>query len=304
MAKSYLMQLNEWKQKCGVALDFTHKRIADPPSLEQFEVKLSFSGEVLITEKSISKKDGEQSIAKKFMTDKQYYDKIKTIIIARKIHPEAGAKDSSVKSVSETSTPTPKIQDVGVEVSDTNFLKNLTVTCDPMIVDLWAKCYIVDKKVAEIGLDCEFKFNKLATIQVATKDVVLVYSYRGGKGEGEGEGGKGAPVLTSILESLDIVKYIVDPNMDSKILAKDANINIKNVIDVRALTIDGYTKQMGMETLCAKFLDVKLDKTNIDHRVWDKWPLTELQVKYAAQDAYYTLKLAIKLKELQKGPDG
>lgn len=172
---------------------------------------------------------------------------------------------------------------------DLSQLKALTITNDSSQVNAWCS----DHKAMSFGLDCEFYQGHLATIQLATYTAGLVYAV----------GDSFPENLKRLLENPIITKYIVDPTQDREVLAKDAKIQLKGEVDVRALVPKTYVQTMGMDKLCELFLHIP-PKDSLATSNWLDWPLSARQVNYAVTDAIRSLQLGHVLSQTQVEPEG
>lgn len=136
-----------------------------------------------------------------------------------------------------------------------------------------------------IGIDTEFDWRNtyfpiLSLIQISTvSDIFLVDSMDF----------KNEKFLKKILEDKSILKIFHSARSDSTVLSNCKNIQINNIYDIQQAEkfitkgeITSYAK------LVEKYLSIKIDKSETNSN-WLKRPLSEKQLKYAAEDVEYLM---------------
>ena len=136
-----------------------------------------------------------------------------------------------------------------------------------------------------IGIDTEFDWRNtyfpiLSLIQISTvSDIFLVDSMDF----------KNEKFLKKIFEDKSILKIFHSARSDSTVLSNCKNIQINNIYDIQQAEkfitkgeITSYAK------LVEKYLSIKIDKSETNSN-WLKRPLSEKQLKYAAEDVEYLM---------------
>ena len=136
-----------------------------------------------------------------------------------------------------------------------------------------------------IGIDTEFDWRNtyfpiLSLIQISTvSDIFLVDSMDFNNEK----------FLKQIFEDKSILKIFHSVRSDSTVLSNCKNIQINNIYDIQQAEkfitkgeITSYAK------LVEKYLSIKIDKSETNSN-WLKRPLSEKQLKYAAEDVEYLM---------------
>ncbi len=118
------------------------------------------------------------------------------------------------------------------------------------------------------------------------------------------------PALSSVLSDISLTKFAIDTRGDIASMAKiqlpvggrrgDAHTHTageEGFVDLQmhplATALVGPKQRMGSGKMAAHFLGIDLPKDEeMQRSKWGKWPLTEKQVLYGAQDAVLALLLA------------
>ena len=148
-----------------------------------------------------------------------------------------------------------------------------------------------------IGLDTEFNwrntyFPELSLLQISTSSKILLIDCLKFKKLG---------FLNKVLEDKDKTIIMHSSRSDTTVLNTNLNIKLNNCFDIQIaekFINGGEIKNYG--SIVSKYCGFKLDKseTNSD---WLKRPLTEGQLKYAADDVNFLIPIyEIQLKKLKK----
>ncbi len=143
------------------------------------------------------------------------------------------------------------------------------------------------KKEKIIGIDTEFDwrttyFPKLCLIQISTKkEIYLIDSLAINNFE----------ELKKIFEDKSILKIFHAVRSDSTVLSKCLNINLQNVFDVQqAEKFLTEGEIFSYSHIVKKYFEIFLEKSETNSN-WLKRPLSENQIKYAADDVDYLIKI-------------
>ncbi len=143
------------------------------------------------------------------------------------------------------------------------------------------------KNQKEIGIDTEFDWRttylpKLCTIQISTKKKIFILDCMALSNFRE---------LKSILESKSVLKIFHSVRSDSTVLSKCLNIFVNNVFDIQQAEkeiTNGEVSNYGQ--IVKKYLNVSIEKGETNSN-WLKRPLTKNQMKYAAEDVDFLIKI-------------
>ena len=163
---------------------------------------------------------------------------------------------------------------------------------------------LLSHKPQFVGYDCEWKANrckgqkqnKICLIQIGHKNLILLIRIH--------LFANNIPIqLISLLQSVDIIKCGVGIYGDVKKLKKDYNLDIFGCVDLNAInTMHFDTNQsfIGLEKFAKKILNQTMDhKHKINHDRWENEQLTQIQIHYAADDAFIAYKIFEKIIETQ-----
>ncbi|XP_028393467.1 Werner Syndrome-like exonuclease [Dendronephthya gigantea] len=174
----------------------------------------------------------------------------------------------------------------------------VTYTNDPIETDAWLRNNIMDTDCRAIGFDMEWrpqfvkkklggKENKTAVLQLSTETDSLVCHLKHVK-----------PLpryLPEVLANENIRKVGCGIRPDVIKLLKDTGLQCKGAVDLAELAkISGYTKEhgQGLKTLANNLLGLELNKPkSVKLSNWEKLPLKQGQIRYAALDAWVGIKL-------------
>lgn len=151
------------------------------------------------------------------------------------------------------------------------------------------------QNVTQWGFDTETRpsFKKgevyqVALLQLATKDKAYIFRLHYLKN---------FTVLKALFEREDVFKVGLAIRDDLKQLQKVFSFEPKNTFDLQPLAQQKKLKNLGLKGLCEEVLAVTISKgpktTN-----WEQTHLTEVQLTYAATDAWISLKLYETMKDL------
>ena len=143
------------------------------------------------------------------------------------------------------------------------------------------------KNQEEIGIDTEFDWRttylpKLCTIQISTKTKIFIVDCIALSNFQD---------LKLILESKSILKIFHSVRTDSTVLSQCLNIFVNNVFDIQQAekeVTNGEFKNYGQ--IVKKYLNISIDKGETNSN-WLKRPLSENQIKYAAEDVDFLIKI-------------
>ncbi|XP_071677307.1 3'-5' exonuclease-like [Lolium perenne] len=165
-------------------------------------------------------------------------------------------------------------------------------------LDMYAQWYAEETENKFVGLDLEYTAednnheleNYLAVVQLCMKNHVLVCHFSWTNGE--------CKALRTFLQHQGIVFCSVDKRQDFlKLYYEDIIIRSKNWIDIQELVRvkgrneRGYLMRDGMASLASRIIDDSYgemkNKFPIErHNYWEERPLSDLNLEYAAIDAY------------------
>jgi len=99
--------------------------------------------------------------------------------------------------------------------------------------------------------------------------------------------------LRAVLESPRILKVGFGLDSDNARLKSKLGVEIKGVVDLAiSLRRDGERNTIGAKTAVARVFGQHLQKSKrVSTSNWAQWPLTENQIRYAADDAQVALKV-------------
>lgn len=125
------------------------------------------------------------------------------------------------------------------------------------------------------------KFNRVALLQLANQSTAYLFPLAHyGMSEG----------LKAILESSSIVKVGVAIGQDMKELKRDYQVEPQNHIDLnRQARARGY-RNVGIRNLAGLVMGIRISKSK-QMSNWEKNPLDQGQIRYAATDAWVCLKI-------------
>lgn len=179
----------------------------------------------------------------------------------------------------------------------------ITYTTDVSEAERWLRVHILDCSVAAVGFDIEWKpqfvskkdggtENETAVLQLAVEASCLVlHIYR-------------MPTLPRSLALLlsdeNIVKVGSGIVQDGLKLERDTGLVMRNSVGIQRMAKElcpGLQKT-GIKALARHLLGIEIDKTEAMSD-WEQVPLDSSQIKYAALDAWFGLKIFRELKKRQ-----
>tara|TARA_B100000242_G_C43037352_1_gene483688 strand:+ start:907 stop:1770 length:864 start_codon:yes stop_codon:yes gene_type:complete len=145
----------------------------------------------------------------------------------------------------------------------------------------------------QIGIDTEFDwrttyFPKICLIQISTSDKIFILDCVTFNIPKE---------FKLILENKSILKVFHSVRSDSTVLSKCLNVNVQNVYDIQQaekMISKGEIQNYGF--IVEKYLKISLSKSETNSN-WLRRPLSESQIKYAAEDVDFLLKIFSKQKK-------
>lgn len=104
---------------------------------------------------------------------------------------------------------------------------------------------------------------------------------------------EGLPYLVDLLHSTEVIKVGFGLNSDSGQIFKKLGVKFGGVVDLNVVfSMRGYRKEMGARAAVGLVFDRRFAKSKkITTTDWSQHELTELQMLYAANDAYAALKV-------------
>jgi ribonuclease D len=104
---------------------------------------------------------------------------------------------------------------------------------------------------------------------------------------------EGLPYLVELLHSAEVIKVGFGLNSDSGQIFKKLGVKFGGVVDLNVVfSMRGYRKEMGARAAVGLVFDRRFAKSKkITTTDWSQHELTELQMLYAANDAYAALKV-------------
>ncbi|KAK1604867.1 hypothetical protein QYE76_057739 [Lolium multiflorum] len=172
---------------------------------------------------------------------------------------------------------------------------------------MYAQWYAEEEENKFVGLDLEYtredpnheEDNYLAVVQLSMRNHVLVCHYSWTNGE--------CPALRSFLQNQEIVFCSVDKRADfiklyyEKIIIPRENwIDIQEFVNVKGLNERGKLMRDGMASLATSIIDESYSQMKDKfpperHNYWEERPLSDLNLEYAAKDAYVSYQLYVKI---------
>eukprot|EP00731_Ephydatia_muelleri_P029533 Em0021g56a len=147
-----------------------------------------------------------------------------------------------------------------------------------------------------LGFDTETKPNFVAStkvprppalVQLACNDLCIIWRLqRCGSSRSETI----PPLLADILTSSDILKVGHAATNDAIDLLKHYSVNTRNVLDTYHFATKLQLSVFSLQGLVAVLMGRRLCKSQKTSN-WEKWVLTDSQVKYASADAWASLKI-------------
>ncbi len=106
--------------------------------------------------------------------------------------------------------------------------------------------------------------------------------------------------LSDILSDKKIIKVFHSCDQDIQILYEYLGIMPRNIFDTQiAASVCGFGSSLSYQNLCYRLLDVNLDKA-MQNTNWQKRPLSDQALEYAASDVIYLVQLHDKLSGIMK----
>ncbi|XP_071683710.1 3'-5' exonuclease-like [Lolium perenne] len=172
---------------------------------------------------------------------------------------------------------------------------------------MYAQWYAEEEENKFVGLDLEYtredpnheEDNYLAVAQLCMRNHVLVCHFSWTNGE--------CPALRSFLQDQGIVFCSVDKTADfiklyyEKIIIPRENwIDIQEIVNVKGLNERGKLMRDGMASLATSIIDESYSQMKSKfpperHNYWEEQPLSNLNLEYAAKDAYVSYQLYVKI---------
>ncbi|KAK1561222.1 hypothetical protein QYE76_015709 [Lolium multiflorum] len=175
-------------------------------------------------------------------------------------------------------------------------------------LEMYARWYAEENENKFVGLDLEYTpedpnhelENYLAVVQLSMKNHVLVCHYSWTNGECKA-------LLRSFFQDQGIVFCTVDKRQDfvklyfENIIIPSKNwIDIQELVHVKGRNDRGYLMRDGMASLATSIIDESYSEMKNKfpterHNYWEERPLSDLNLEYAAKDAYVSYQLYVKI---------
>lgn len=164
-------------------------------------------------------------------------------------------------------------------------------------INLWVQQHVLNKNIGIIGLDIEWKpvFSKHArqsrtsVLQIAAKDEVLVISLLNMSTSDI------PSTLKHVLESPSIQKIGVGIKDDADKMRQHWNTKVENAIDLASIISNCFPDAgcRSLKDITAFLIDYTMEKNKkITLSNWEKFPLSQSQLHYAAIDAWVAMECA------------
>ena len=178
-------------------------------------------------------------------------------------------------------------------------------TRDPVEAQAWLKNNVIDGEATAIGFDIEWKpqfvkkihggvENKTSVMQLAVENSCLVLHIHHMRTLPK--------LLGSVLKDKNIKKVGSGILEDIVKLRRDKNIQCEGSADTQVLAQTlGFSRSdgLGLKALAKNLLGIELNKSKrVSMSNWECFPLSYIQIEYAAMDAWMGLRLYTSLKQL------
>jgi len=183
------------------------------------------------------------------------------------------------------------------------------VTSNVDEVEEWVQIEILNKNVALLGIDAEWKpldgqvkgtLPTVAVIQISTLESALVFQIlHCSQNYSDFKEPTHLPLLHRVMNDVSIVKVSIEILHDTCLISSQYNLNICGRVDIAGVdSTDELCFQAGLVKLCVKYFGKEMPKPKIVQKSnWESQVLTDEQVMYAALDAWICIPLFLEVKK-------